>query len=210
MTGVGKLILVDPQRIEPDNFNRYPVVRVADIGKSKVTVLADFLNGRPHIHVVPVRSRAESLESQEVMQGVGLIVSAANTVSARLALARLAAKREIVHVSAALTDAREQRGGFVVWSVPARPDLACPACFLTPGARLARGESLLAPVVSAVGAMAAWAAVTLLVGDRRPAALKSGNCLMVDMERYVVDPMVVRSRPDCPACGRRRPAHAKQ
>lgn len=198
--GVGRLIIMDPQRVEAENFNRYAFARVTDIGKPKVDVLAGFFEGRPHLKVVPIFGRAESIEAGRVAQEVQLVIAASNTVPSRLAIARLAARRRLAHVSAAITDGREGRGGFVAAWVPERSDLACPACFLTPRARLNRGESLLAPVVSAVGAMAACLAVQLLAAERRAAALESGNCLAIDMERYAVESLLVLRRHDCPAC----------
>jgi adenylyltransferase/sulfurtransferase len=198
--GVGRLIIVDPQRVEAENFNRYAFARVTDIGKPKVDVLAGFFEGRPHLKVVPIFSRAESIEAGRVAQDVQLVISASNTVPSRLAIARLAARRRLAHVSAAITDGREGRGGFVAAWVPERSDLACPACFLTPRACLSRGESLVAPVVSAVGALAACLAVQLLAVERRPMALEAGNCLTIDAERYAVESFRILRRHDCQAC----------
>lgn len=199
-TGVGTLIVVDPQRVESENFNRYPFARPSDIGRPKVDVLAGFFDGRPHLTVVPIVGRAESIDTAGVLD-VHLVIAASNTVSSRIATARLAARRRLAHVSAAVLDGREGRGGFVAAWVPERAELACPACFLTPRARLRRGESLLAPVVSAVGAMAACLAVQILAVEHRPAALEAGNCLTIDLERYAVESIRVLSRHDCQACG---------
>jgi adenylyltransferase/sulfurtransferase len=198
--GVGRLVIVDPQRVQAENFNRYAFARVTDIGQPKVDVLARFLEGRPHLKVVPIFGRAESIEAGRLVQDVQLVISASNTVSSRLAIARLAARRRLSHVSAALTDGREGRGGFVAAWVPERSDLACPGCFLTPRARLSRGESLLATVVSTVGALAACLAIQLLAVEHRRAALEAGNCLTIDVERYAVESLRVLSRHDCPAC----------
>jgi hypothetical protein len=199
--GVGRLVIVDPQRVEAENFNRYAFARVTDIGKPKVDVVAKFFEGRPHLTVVPIVGRAESLEAGRVAQDVQLIIAASNTVPSRLATARLAVRRRLAQMSAAITDGREGRGGFVAAWVPERSDLSCPACFLAPRARPRRGESLVAPVVSAVGAIAACLAVQLLAVAHRPAALDAGNCLTIDMERYAVEALRVLSRHDCQACG---------
>lgn len=198
--GVGRLVIVDPQRVEAENFNRYAFARVRDIGKPKVDVLAGFFEGRPHLTVVPIFGRAESTEAGRVAQDMQLVISASNTVPSRLAVARFAARHRLAHVSAALADGREGRGGFVAAWVPERSDLACPACFLTPRGRLSRSESLLATVVSTVGAMAACLAIQLLAVEHRPAALEGGNCLTIDLERYAVESLRVLSRHDCPAC----------
>lgn len=199
-TGVGTLIIVDPQRVEAENFNRYSFARSRDLGRPKADVLASFFEGRPHLTVVPVVDRAENIQLMDIIKNVDLVVATANTVAARLAVARIAVRRRVAHISAALTDGREGLGGVVGAWVPERRDLACPACFLTPGAKPSRGESLLSPVVSVVGAMAACLAVQLLLWQRPDDALDGGNCLAIDLDRYAVELLRVRSRDDCPAC----------
>lgn len=198
--GVGRLVIVDPQRVEAENFNRYAFARVTDIGKPKADVLAGFFEGRPHVNVLPIFGRVETIEAGRVAQDVQLVISASNTVASRLAIARLASRQRLAHVSAAITDGREGRSGFVTAWVPERSDLACPACFLKPRGRLSRDESLLATVVSTVGALAACLAVQLLAVQYRPAALEAGNCLTIDVERYAIESLRVLSRHDCQAC----------
>lgn len=198
--GVGKLVVVDPQEFTPDNFNRSPSGRARDIGRPKVDVLAAFLDGRPHLTVVPVLGRAEALESFRDAQDLDLVVAASNTPSSRLATARFACRRALPHVSAALTDSRGGFGGFVATWVPERRSLACPACFLTPNAHLARGESLLAPVVSVVGAIAAWMTISLLARPRRQHVLDCGNCMALDLENQTLESLSVLRRADCSAC----------
>ncbi|HLG56878.1 MAG TPA: ThiF family adenylyltransferase [Vicinamibacterales bacterium] len=199
--GVGTLVIVDPQRMELENLNRYPFARLADIGKPKVDVLAAFFEGRPHLTAVPVLGTAEAVAKTRIArQNIQLLVSASNTVSSRLAVAQLASRYGVPHISAAVSDCRERRGGTVVAWIPERRDLACPACFLTSRARPIRGESLLATVVSTVGAMAACVAVQLLTLRDRTQALEHGNCLTIDLQHYAVEPIRVLRRHDCVVC----------
>ena len=203
MAGVGTIVLVDPQRVEAGNFNRYPFARPTDIGKPKVDVVAGFFEGRPHLTAIPIVGRAEDLQRLRIARDVTLVVSASNTVPSRLAVARLAARRRLAHVSAALTDGRKGRGGFVVAWLPERPDLACPACFLTPRVRLDRGESILATVAAVVGATAAALAVQLLAADDRAAVVDAANCTSIDVDRRTTESYRVLRRHDCEACRRR-------
>lgn len=201
MAGVGRLFVVDPQKIEPENFNRSVFIGPSDIGKAKARVLAASLGGRPHLTVSPVVGRAESVEVRRIVKDVHLIVSASNTVTSRAFLAHLASANGLPHVSAAITDGRQAKAGFIVTSVPHLPDLACPACFLTPRAQVNRGESLLAPVVAVIGALAAYLAVELLIAGQNGPALEHGNCLTIDLDGLTVESLRILRRPDCPACG---------
>jgi hypothetical protein len=200
-TGVGRLVIVDPQRVEVDNLNRYPFVRPRDIGRPKVDVVTGFFEGRPHLAVIPIVERAENIPALRIADDVHLVVSAANTVPARLAVACLAVRQRLAHVAAAVADGREGRGGLITGWAPERPELACPGCFLDPHARPPRGESLLAPVVSVVGALAACFVVEFLLRERKR-ALDDGNYVSVNLDPYAVERLRVGRRDDCPACGR--------
>jgi molybdopterin/thiamine biosynthesis adenylyltransferase len=197
-TGVGRLVIVDPQRIEVENINRYPFMRPRDVGRPKVEVLAGFFEGRPHLSVIPIVARAESIPAMRLANDVHVFVSAANTAAARCFVAALAVRRQVMHVAAAVMDGREGQAGLITTWVPGQK-LACPACFLEPRTRFARGESLLTPVVSVVGGIAAGVVVELLV---RPNGqpLDAGNYLSVSLDSYAMERLRVQRRDDCPAC----------
>ena len=198
--GVGKLVVIDPQEFQIENINRAAYARISDIGRPKVDVLTAFLDGRPHLTVVPIVGRGEALDTFSESHSADLIISSSNTLVSRRAVAAFASARAIPHVSAAVTDGRRGFGGFVVTWIP-NSDLACPACFLTSRAGLPRGEALLAPVVAAVGSVAACLAARTLVASKRRRLLKAGNCVTLDLDRYTIDHLRVLRNPDCTACG---------
>ena len=201
LSGVGRLFLLDPQRVEIENLNRYPFMRPSDVGKLKVDVVSSFFDGRPHVSVVPYVGRAEDLKTIGVDDRIDLVVSASNSVSSRIAVARAAVQRSIPHVSAALADGRDQRRGIVTTWSPVMTRRACPACFLRPGTRVRRDESLLATVVSVVGAAAAAVAVRLLAAGKTTHVSGAPNCVSVDIDRMSMESFTVIRRSDCPACG---------
>jgi hypothetical protein len=198
--GVGTLVLVDPQRFSTDNFNRNPCARVTDIDRLKVDVLASVLEGRPHLTTVPVRGRAERLDKIPEARRVDLVITASNTVASRLAVAHFAWRSRLPQISAALTDSRHGAGGFIVSWSSGRRQLACPACFLHAHARPLRGESLLAPTVAVVGALAASWALQALVHPRDSRVLDVRNCVSVDLEHDRLETLRVQRRPDCVVC----------
>jgi ThiF family len=198
--GVGRLILVDPQRVAPDNLNRNPSLHPRDVGRWKVDVLASGLAGRPFLTTVPVIARAEHLASVGEARTVDLVVATCNSVSSRIAAAQFACRRSFPQVSAALTDGRERLGGLIVAWAGGRHRLACPACFLTARSGLPRGEALVWPLVTTVGGVAAWFAIRILLAPRRHDLLESGNCLTLDLDHHILESLRVRRRSDCSAC----------
>ena len=201
MAGIGQLVFVDPQSVTAENFNRLPNARVTDIGRRKVDVVGELLGGRPHLKIRRVVGRAEDLDLWQVAEGVQLVVASSNSVASRIAAARLAIRRRLVHVSAALMDGREALGGLVTAWAPGTRELACPACFLATGADVRHDESIISTVASAVGSIAASVAVQLLARPASQGPLRAGNCINIDLDRYAVETLLVLRRPGCSVCG---------
>jgi len=208
-SGIGRLIMLDPQRISVSDLNRCPTARASDVHRWKVDTTAGLLQGRPFLEVIPIVGRAEELASLPDVNETSVIVSACNTTRARIAVADFAAERQIPHVSAAVTDARLGIGGFVVAWSPSDRDLACPACFLKRNGRLSRNESLLAPVTAVVASTSAWYVVRLLSHGR--SFRLATNCLAIDLHTFAMDSFRTVRRPDCPSCwrGRAEPGRSK-
>jgi molybdopterin-synthase adenylyltransferase len=198
VTGVGRLIVVDPQRLAPTDLNRCPMARPGDVGRWKVDSTAGLLDGRPYLDVVPIIGRAEQLDAVPDAQGADLVVSACNTISARMAVATFAMRQKIAHVSAAVADGRARVGGLVLTWSPRFSKLACPACFLDRRAAPPRDESLLAPVTSLVACLAAWNVVRVLSAGRR--FCLDANCIAVDLRSMTLDAFRTLRRADCRAC----------
>jgi adenylyltransferase/sulfurtransferase len=200
-SGIGRLVIVDPQRLSASDLNRCATARSRDIGRWKVDSTAGLIQGRPFLEVVPIVGRAENLASLPEAGEPSIVIAACNTRHARAAVAGFAAERQIRHVAAGIADARLSVGGVVMAWTPRDPDLACPACFLKPGGRLPRSESLLAPVVAVVASTAAWYVVTLL-SHGRDFRLHT-NCIAIDLGTFTMDAFRALRRPDCSSCRRR-------
>jgi len=201
--GVGKLVLVDPQDFSVDNLNRAVFSRPRDVGRPKVDVFAAFMLGRPHLTVVPVRAGAEALHDVHDARTADVVVAASNTTSSRLAVSRFAYERHLAQVSAAVTDGRRSWGGLILEWTPRDASAACPACFLRTGATLPRGESLFAPVVSVVAALAAWRTIRLLLDRQSPRHSNAANCTAINLDSFECESFRVLRRTDCSACSRR-------
>lgn len=199
MSGVGALTIVDPQQFEVDNLNRSVSARICDVGRHKADVLGSALLGRPYLSVAPIVSRAELLEDI-IGNEVTIVVTACNTPSGRRATARFACGRALPHVSAGLADGRRGFGGAVMLWSPYFPKLACPACFVASDTPDPSSEALFSPVVSIVGALAAWSVVELIIGSRRLRGIKSGNCIAIDLEHHLIERCTVLRRHDCRSC----------
>ncbi len=130
MTGVGKIILCDPDRVELSNLSRTPLYTESDIGSFKVEAARDAL-----------RLLAPSMEvdarSLPMVNGVGL----AELRDASLVLGCLDSRAARVQLAGrcGLVRAPSIDGGTDPWGGEVRsfldPDGPCYACALTPGER---------------------------------------------------------------------------
>lgn len=200
--GVGTLVIIDPQRVAPDNFNRYAFARSRDVRRPKVDVVAGFFDGRPHLRVIPIYSRVQNVDLQRDIDGASLLIAACNTLTGRLAVARLGAMIRVPQLAAGVTDSAIALSGTVMTWTPQRPDLACPACFITSRLRIERGESLLATAVAVVGATAASEAVRMLTASDATDVVMAGNVVAIDVRSMSIERLLVTARNDCTLCNR--------
>lgn len=196
--GVGSLLLVDPDVVEPTNLPRSPLFRSADVGRSKAEVAARVLRELAPGATIEARvgdvSRVVGLGELEGALLIGCLDSRAARVS-------LAARRGLV--GGAWLD-----GATGVWAGEVRPYLdpegPCYACALSPAERAHRdlpwacgagGEpsAAAAPLSAAVAALLALLAVRYLLGQPVGSELR-----VLDGATGMVRPVSARRSDDCP------------
>ncbi len=197
--GVGKLVLIDPQRLEDEQIGPMWFLRRDQIGTPKVRAVADLLRDRPYGRVEPVLSTAEAPETADIIRRSGIVLSCANTISARLKTERNAIAHGVPVVQAAAFDGRERLGGIVTVRLPETPDRACFGCLAADSGAIQRGEGLLTTVTSLLGVLAAHLA-TLIISSPH-GGIPDRSIFVLNGSTGTVEALTVRRRPDCPICG---------
>jgi molybdopterin/thiamine biosynthesis adenylyltransferase len=175
-SGVGALVVIDPDAVEAPNLAR-TVYSAADIGKLKPQALAERMRAiDPAVRVSGHASPLGLTDPVALLTGVDLVVAATDDMSEQALLAHHAYAAGIPLVACALY--REAAAGEVVISHPAR-QTACWSCAVGAGTpadgyrpdrdyglrgRLA-GESALGPAINLVSSVASSAALGLLAGQ---------------------------------------------
>jgi molybdopterin/thiamine biosynthesis adenylyltransferase/rhodanese-related sulfurtransferase len=78
--GVGRLILVDHDRVEESNLHRQPLYRMLDVGEPKVVAAAAALAGlNPHVEIETRCERLTPANASALVSGANLIVDAADS-----------------------------------------------------------------------------------------------------------------------------------
>jgi len=197
--GIGLVSANDPQVMEPENFGAFAFARPSDLGREKAFVLERFFHGRPDFIFEPIVAPTESEEVDSYIARSDLVISCANTVSARLVAEAKAIRSKKPIIQVVSFDHREQIGGLVNLWMP-HTNSACFGCLLGDGSDFPRGEGLLSTATATLAAIASNTAVQILT-DTRADFLKQNNLFFVDLERYEIEPLFVERRTDCKICG---------
>ena len=86
--GVGRLVVIDPDRFEEHNLNRQLLSSLADLGKPKVEVAVRRVASiNPAVAVIPLELALSAANGAELLAGVDLVLDALDRIPVRLELA---------------------------------------------------------------------------------------------------------------------------
>lgn len=101
-SGVGKLIIIDYDKVEDSNFNRQLIANVNNLGSKKTTIFKEFcesINPNCQVTIIDQFLFAEDIAKLNY-SGVDFIVDAIDTVSTKIAIIEYAKKLHIPCISA--------------------------------------------------------------------------------------------------------------
>ncbi|MDG4553706.1 MAG: molybdopterin-synthase adenylyltransferase MoeB [Candidatus Competibacter sp.] len=195
--GVGRLTLVDFDRVDLSNLQRQIVHRTADIGRPKVESARDTLLAlNPLIEVVTLAKTLDDAELREQVRQADVVVDACDNLLTRLAINAACVRMGVPLVTGA---AIRLEGQVLVW----RPggEGACYRCLYrdadVPPETCAQ-TGVLAPVVGIIGSLQALEAIKVLSGLGETLA---GRLLLLDAKRMEWRTVKVQRWPGCPVCG---------
>ena len=86
--GVGRLVVVDPDRFEEHNLNRQLLSSLADLGRAKVEAAVSRVAAiNPAVTVIPHQLAFGAANGAGLLAGVGVVIDALDGISVRLELA---------------------------------------------------------------------------------------------------------------------------
>jgi adenylyltransferase/sulfurtransferase len=196
--GVGRLVLVDDDRVELTNLQRQIVHRTSTIGQSKVgSAKAALVELNPDTDVVAINSRLDDVALAKQVAEVDLVVDCSDNFTTRFAINDACVKNKTPLVSGAAI----RFDGQVAVFDPRREDAPCYRCLYREGddENLTCSESgVIAPLVGIIGSVQAMEALKVLADVGHPLV---GKLLLLDGRHMDWRTLKLRRDPECPCCG---------
>ena len=193
--GVGHITVVDDDVVSTSNLHRQILFATADAGRPKVEAARDALARRaPAVEIRAVRARVTAANVLDHLVGHDVVLDGTDATGSKLLLNDACALRGVPLVHAGAV--RWQ--GQVLAVVPGGACLRCAfPSLVADGAGLCGDYGVVGPVVGAVGALAAEAALAILQRSITPGLLVAYDGLAGRTSR-----LAIPRRDGCPACAR--------
>ena len=176
--GIGRLILIDDDRIEASNLQRQTIFATADIARGKADAAADAARAlNPNVTIIPHTTRIDAANAPALLTNSDVILDGCDNFTTRLAVADAALALRIPLVSSAVGQFEGQLGTFRGWEA----DKPCYRCFVGDAPDRAAGscaeDGVLGPVTGVLGSLAALETIRAIVPFGEDSA---GKLLLVE------------------------------
>lgn len=196
--GIGKLTLIDDDKVELSNLQRQVLHHDADIGKLKVESAAQALKElNPELEIVTVAKRLNDEALLSLVQDHDLVLDASDNVDTRNQLNRLCYQTKTPLVSGAAIRMEGQVSVFT-YQDESEPCYQCLSALFGSNALSCVEAGVMAPVVGIIGAVQAMEAIKVIAGLGKPI---QGKILMLDAMTMSWREMKLMKQPHCPTCG---------
>jgi adenylyltransferase/sulfurtransferase len=198
-SGVGRLTLVDHDRVELTNLQRQPIHTTDSLGRPKIESARQMLAAlNPGVQVDTIPRRLNDPELLDAARAANVVVDCSDNFTTRFGVNRACVATRTPLVSGAVVRFEGQVGVFR----PDRVDSPCYAClYRDTGADagdLCSQFGVLAPAAGVIGSIQATEALKVLldIGDTL-----TGRLLVMDALTMEWRTVRLRKDPACPVCG---------
>ena len=202
--GVGRITIVDHDRVDLTNLQRQIAHTLARLGQPKASSAAQTIQAiNPEVRITAVQERADAQRLNRLLDGVDVVLDCSDNFATRHAVNAACVARRIPLVSGAAIGFDGQISVYDTGSA-VHP---CYACIFPPEATFEETScatmGVFAPLVGIIGTMQAAEALKLLAGIGSSLA---GRLLMLDARNMVWTEICTQRDPACTVCGTRAAA----
>jgi len=192
--GVGRLILIDDDRVSLSNLQRQVIYAEADSGRLKVEAAAERLRAlNPDVAVEARAGRLAPDTAARLLEGADLVLDGTDDFAARYAVNDACRSLNLPLVAGALG---RWEGQAVL--LRGRPCWRCWMPEPPPGAETCEAAGVVGALAGVIGSMAALLALRTLAGVGEDAA---GRMQLFDGLNWTSRTVRITADPSCPGCG---------
>lgn len=194
-SGVGRLVLVDPDRVESSNLQRQIIHGVPSLGRDKTASGAEKIRElNPHVRVSVYNTRLCDANAEQILRDCDLVMGCVDSIEARYCINTACVRLKIANVYGSADHFDGQIGVFPPGGKP------CYRCFFREPPERSGSEAVgvFSPLPGVIGALQAAEALKLLLGMGRPLI---GGLLLADLKNQTFREIAVKPDPGCPICG---------
>jgi adenylyltransferase/sulfurtransferase len=193
--GIGRLTIVDDDRVDLSNLQRQTLYTTRDIGATKVAMAANAVQKlNPDVSIRPIDRRLDASNAADLVAGADVVLDGSDSFATRLAVADAALALRIPLVSAAIGQFDGQLAVYRGWeagkpclrclvgSDPDRPDVSC------------ADQGVLGALTGVMGSLAAIEAIRQIVPFGADSA---GQFLLVDALAFRFRTVTLPKDPGC-------------
>lgn len=197
--GVGRITIVDDDRVDATNLQRQIAHSTARVGLLKVESVREAVAAiNPDVSVIPVAQRADQALLDTLVQHADVVLDCSDNFATRHAINRACVKHRKPLVSGA---AMRFDGQIAVYDAR-RADVPCYACVFPETEAAPEADcatmGVFAPLVGVIGSVQAAEALKLMCGIGAPL---TARLLMLDGKFMQWNEMTLARNHACPVCG---------
>lgn len=192
--GVGRLILIDHDRVEVSNLQRQVLFVTGDVGEAKVSAAARRVAAlNPNVVVEPRNARLDAASAAALLAGADLVLDGTDDFATRFAVNAACVAAGTPLVSGAIGRWTGQVGVFA-----GRPCYRCLVPEIPPEAETCSAVGVVGALAGVIGAMMALEAIKLIARAGEPLI---GRLLVYDALSAETRTLSLAADPACPVCG---------
>lgn len=196
--GVGKLVLVDDDKVDLSNLQRQVIHSESTLGFTKVHSAGERIKQiNPHVELALIDTRIENDALKQVIASVDVVLDCSDNFATRFAVNRYCFELSVPLVSAA---AIRMEGQISVYDFR-RADSPCYQCLYPEGSdqtMTCSETGVMAPLVGILGSMQAMEAIKLLSGLGETLV---GKLLLLDAMTMQWRTLKLKRDSNCACCG---------
>ncbi len=197
--GVGRITVVDDDRVDATNLQRQIAHTLARVGQYKAHSVQQAVAAiNPDVEVLAVTTRADAAVLDEQVQQADVVLDCTDNFATRQMINRACVK----HRKPLVSGAAIRFDGQVTVYDPRQSSSPCYACVFPPTETVQEAQcatmGVFAPLVGIIGSLQAAEALKLLSGAGTPLA---GRLLMLDGRHMAFNEIRIPRNPACPVCG---------